>query len=69
MVKRALSCAETLRLDKQIDCIVNEDMKQILKGRFLFLTLTLKNIRGGKLTVTLFRIKAGINRLFKYKKV
>ena len=39
------------------------------KGRFLFLTLTVKNIEGEKLSDTLSALTQAFNRLFKYKKV
>lgn len=53
----------------QAELVVNEAMKHYPKGRFLFLTLTIKNVSGKDLNKTLSKMTEGFNRLFKYKKV
>lgn len=53
----------------QAELVVNEAMKRYPKGRFLFLTLTIKNVSGKDLYKTLSKMTEGFNRLFKYKKV
>lgn len=53
----------------QAELIVNEAMKRYPKGRFLFLTLTLKNVSGQELNKVISEIGRGFNRLMKYKKV
>ncbi|ENI8335608.1 protein rep [Listeria monocytogenes] len=53
----------------QAELVVNEAMKRYPKGRFLFLTLTIKNVSGKELNKTLSKMTQGFNRLFKYKKV
>lgn len=53
----------------QAELVVNEAMKRYPKGRFLFLTLTVKNVSGKELNKTLSKMTEGFNRLFKYKKV
>ncbi|CFV19642.1 plasmid rolling circle replication initiator protein [Streptococcus agalactiae] len=53
----------------QAELVVNEAMKRYPKGRFLFLTLTIKNVSGKDLNKTLSKMTEGFNRLFKYKKV
>ncbi|CAD0146098.1 Protein rep (plasmid) [Streptococcus thermophilus] len=53
----------------QAELVVNEAMKRYPKGRFLFLTLTIKNVSGKELNKTLSKMTEGFNRLFKYKKV
>lgn len=50
--------------------IISEAIKQYPKGRFLFLTLTVKNVYDGKeLDETLKEMTKSFNRLMKYKKV
>ncbi|CYW38782.1 plasmid rolling circle replication initiator protein [Streptococcus suis] len=58
-----------MKYSYQTACIVNEAMKQVPKGRFLFLTLTVKNVEGENLSSTLSSLTQAFNRLFKYKKV
>jgi len=53
----------------QAELVVNEVMKRYPKGRFLFLTLTIKNVSGKELNKTISEIGRGFNRLMKYKKV
>lgn len=53
----------------QAELIVNEAMKRYPKGRFLFLTLTIKNVGGQELNKTVSEMGRGFNRLMKYKKV
>lgn len=59
----------SMKYSYQTACIVNEAMKQVPKGRFLFLTLTVKNVEGKELSATLSALTQAFNRLFKYKKV
>nr|WP_105179977.1 protein rep [Streptococcus suis] len=59
----------SMKYSYQTACIVNEAMKQFPKGRFLFLTLTVKNVEGENLSSTLSSLTQAFNRLFKYKKV
>ena len=44
-------------------------MKQQPKGRFIFLTLTVKNVEGSALNDTLTQLTKSFDRLFKRKKV
>ena len=53
----------------QAELVVNEALIRYPKGRFLFLTLTIKNVSGKELNKTLSKMTEGFNRLFKYKKV
>ena len=53
----------------QAELVVNEAMKRYPKGRFLFLTLTIKNVSGKELNKTISEMGRGFNRLMKYKKV
>lgn len=49
--------------------IVDEAMKREPKGRFLFLTLTIKNVQGEQLNQTLSSMTKYFKRLFERKKV
>lgn len=53
----------------QAELVVNEAMKRYPKGRFLFLTLTIKNVSGKELNKTLSKMAEGFRRLMMYKKV
>lgn len=53
----------------QAELVVNEAMKRHPKGRFLFLTLTIKNVNGKELNRSISEMGRAFNRLFKYKKV
>ena len=53
----------------QAELVVNEAMKRYPKGRFLFLTLTIKNVSGKELNRTLSKMAEGFRRLMMYKKV
>lgn len=58
-----------MKYSYQTACIVNEAIKQFPKGRFLFLTLTVKNVPGSELNGTLTQLTKSFDRLFKRKKV
>lgn len=49
--------------------IVDEAIKQSPKGRFLFLTLTVKNVEGEALNSTISQLTKSFDRLFKRAKV
>lgn len=53
----------------QAELVVNEAIKREPKGRFIFLTLTVKNVKGEALSETMSKMTVGFNRLFKYKQV
>lgn len=53
----------------QISRIVDEAIKQSPKGRFLFLTLTVKNVEGEALNSTISQLTKSFDRLFKRAKV
>nr|WP_253896521.1 protein rep [Streptococcus gallolyticus] len=53
----------------QTSQIVDEAIKEQPKGRFLFLTLTVKNVPGDRLNDTLSQLTQSFDRLFKRKKV
>lgn len=59
----------SMKYSYQASRIVDEAIKEQPKGRFLFLTLTVKNVEGEKLSETISRLTQAFNRLFKYKKV
>lgn len=60
----------SMKLGYQNMEIVENAVREEPKGRFLFLTLTVKNVYGGdELNKAMSAITAGFNRLFKYKKV
>lgn len=58
-----------MKYSYQTSRIVDVAMQREPKGRFLFLTLTVKNILGDELKNTLTKMSEGFNRLFKYKRV
>lgn len=53
----------------QAEQVINEAMIRHSKGRFLFLTLTVKNVSADELNQTLSQITEGFRRLMMYKKV
>lgn len=53
----------------QAELVVNEAVKREPKGRFIFLTLTVENVRGEKLNKTLSKMAEGFRRLMMYKQV
>lgn len=59
----------SMKYSYQTSQIVDRAIQKEPKGRFLFLTLTVKNVEGDKLSDTLSQLTQGFNRLFKYKKV
>lgn len=59
----------SMKYSYQTSQIVDEAIKQEPKGRFIFLTLTIKNVSGSELKDTISKITQAFNRLFKYKKV
>lgn len=58
-----------MKYSYQASKIVEEAMIRQPKGRFLFLTLTVKNVTGQELNQSMTDILRGFNRLMKYKKV
>lgn len=58
-----------MKYSYQTSRIVDEAIKKEPKARFLFLTLTVRNVSGNDLNETLSRLTQAFNRLFKYKKV
>ena len=52
----------------QTSRIVDEAIKQSPKGRFLFLTLTVKNVEGEALNSTISQLTKSFDRLFKRAK-
>lgn len=60
----------SMKFSYQNQEIISEAMKKYPTARFLFLTLTVKNVYGGEeLNKVLKEMTSGFNRLFKYKKV
>lgn len=59
----------SMKYSYQTSQIVDKAIQEEPKGRFLFLTLTVKNVEGEDLKDTLSQMTQGFNRLFKYKKV
>ncbi|MHC3905089.1 protein rep, partial [Streptococcus thermophilus] len=53
----------------QTSRIVDEAIKQEPKGRFLFLTLTVKNVEGKALNSTISQLTKSFDRLFRRAKV
>lgn len=58
-----------MKYSYQASKIVEEAMSRNPKGRFLFLTLTVKNVTGQELNNSMTEVLRGFNRLMKYKKV
>ncbi|VLI19306.1 plasmid rolling circle replication initiator protein [Streptococcus pneumoniae] len=59
----------SMKYSYQASKVVEEAMSRQSKGRFLFLTLTVKNVTGQELNQSMTDILRGFNRLMKYKKV
>lgn len=59
----------SMKYSYQTSRIVDEAIKQEPKGRFLFLTLTVKNVSGSELNRTLTSLTKSFDRLFKRAKV
>lgn len=59
----------SMKYSYQASKIVEEAMIRQPKGRFLFLTLTVKNVIGQELNQAMTDILIGFNRFMKYKKI
>lgn len=59
----------SMKYSYQAEEVITEAMKQYPKGRFIFLTLTVKNVNGDFIKQEITKISEGFNRLMKYKKV
>lgn len=59
----------SMKYSYQAELVVNEAMKRYPKGRFLFLTLTIKNVSGKELNKTLSKMTEAFRRLMMYKKI
>ncbi|MCC9878590.1 protein rep, partial [Streptococcus agalactiae] len=59
----------SMKYSYQTSKIVDEAIKKEPKGRFLFLTLTVKNVPGTELNKTLTSLTKSFDRLFKRAKV
>lgn len=59
----------SMKYSYQTSRIVDEAIKQQPKGRFLFLTLTVKNVKGKKLNETISQLTQSFDRLFRRAKV
>ncbi|MCE2222466.1 protein rep [Streptococcus thermophilus] len=59
----------SMKYSYQTSRIVDEAIKQEPKGRFLFLTLTVKNVEGKALNSTISQLTKSFDRLFKRAKV
>ncbi|MGZ1435200.1 protein rep, partial [Streptococcus thermophilus] len=59
----------SMKYSYQTSRIVDEAIKQEPKGRFLFLTLTVKNVEGKALNSTISKLTKSFDRLFKRAKV
>jgi len=59
----------SMKYSYQTSRIVDEAIKQSPKGRFLFLTLTVKNVEGQVLNSTISQLTKSFDRLFKRAKV
>lgn len=53
----------------QAEQVINQAVERYPKGRFLFLTLTVKNVSGKELNKSISEMGRAFNRLMKYKKV
>jgi|SRR5699024_4317965 len=64
------SWRRSMKLTYQTQAIIAEFLKEKPKARFIFLTLTLKNVHDGdELDQSLRSMAIGFNRLFKYKAI
>lgn len=59
----------SMKYSYQAEQVITEAIKRHEKGRFLFLTLTVKNVNGDSINQEISQISEGFNRLMKYKKV
>lgn len=59
----------SMKYSYQTSQIVDEAIKEQPKGRFLFLTLTVKNVPGGELNDTISQLTQSFDRLFRRAKV
>lgn len=59
----------SMKYSYQTSRIVEQAIKEYPKGRFLFLTLTVKNVEGDKLKSTISELTEAFRRLMMYKKV
>ncbi|MCE2281541.1 protein rep, partial [Streptococcus thermophilus] len=59
----------SMKYSYQTSRIVDEAIKQEPKGRFLFLTLTVKNVEGKALNSTISQLTKSFDRLFRRAKV
>ena len=59
----------SMKYSYQAEEVIVEAIKQFPKGRFIFLTLTVKNVNGDFIKQEITQISEGFNRLMKYKKV
>ena len=59
----------SMKYSYQTSRIVDEAIKQSPKGRFLFLTLTVKNVEGKALNSTISQLTKSFDRLFRRAKV
>lgn len=60
---------KALKYSYQSSRIIDKAIQEYPKARFLFLTLTIKNMSSDKLKDDISEMSKGFNRLFKYKKV
>ena len=69
--KLCLMCnwRRSMKYAYQTSRIVDEAIKQSPKGRFIFLTLTVKNVEGEALNSTISQLTKSFDRLFKRAKV
>lgn len=59
----------SMKYSYQAEEVITEAMKQYPKGRFIFLTLTVKNVNGDFIKQEISQISEGFRRLMLYKKV
>lgn len=59
----------SMKYSYQTEQVITEAMKRHEKGRFLFLTLTVKNVNGDSINQEISQISEGFRRLMLYKKV
>ena len=59
----------SMKYSYQAEEVITEAMKQYPKGRFIFLTLTVKNVNGDCINKEISQISEGFRRLMLYKKV
>ena len=58
-----------MKYSYQAEEVITEAMKKYPKGRFIFLTLTVKNVNGDCINQEISQISEGFRRLMLYKKV